>query len=228
MGGRLRTLLAAAAAVAAAVVDAAVMLKVNGAVVTAPGSYARAAVSSFSLDTGVARFSFSSSFEGSSVVVNGSELLVGATSASFYVDAAGNNYPSWVELRVLRVNVSDLVEVALIDSNASTPLRYELHYVARAGVPGLYGYMVLAAVANAGISEVRHNTRWNRCKLFRAVSSEREGIPPLGELMGTAPYGYTVQDSTWNVTGIPAPSLPCPDTNLGSLPDGYGYPYVWR
>jgi hypothetical protein len=224
MGARL---LAAAVAVAA-VADAAVTLKVNGAVVAAPGSFARAAVSSFSLDTGVARFSFSSSFEGSSVVVNGSELLVGATSASFYVDAAGNNYPSWAELRVLRVNASDLVEVALMDSAASTPLRYELHYVARAGVPGLYAYLVLTAVANASLTEVRHNTRWNRCKLFRAVSAERVGIPPLGELMGTAPYGTTVQDSTWNVSGLPAPGLPCPDTNLGSLPDGYSYPYVWR
>ena len=87
---------------------------------------------------------------------------------------------------------------------------------------------MLTAVAPAGITEVRHVTRWNRCKLNHIFNVARGiAIHPTGEYLGTV---EGVQDSTWRVDGVNNPSLACPNDNSGNIypnevynPNGY----VW-
>lgn len=195
---------------------------VNGAAAVV-GSYSVSSVSSLVLDTGAVRITLGPpSMEASSVIIaNGTiEVLRGATGASFYVDAAGNNGASWSVVRVLRLTAT-LAEVALVDTTGS-PLRHELHYILQAGVPAFYYFHVLTAVAPAGISEVRFNTRWNRCTLNHAYNHERgaDFIIPTGAYLATQ---QGVQDSTWRVDGVNNPSLPCPSDNSGNVPNGYVY-----
>ena len=191
---------------------AAVSLTVNGAAATVR-DYTASSVTSMVIDSGVVRFSFNSQLQGSGTWVNGSELLVGATGASFYVDAAGNNGLSPDIVRVVRLS-STLAEVALIDTNGY-PLRHELRYIVRDGVPGVYAYHILSAVNYTSISEVRFNTRWNRCKLNTAYTAERVGIIPTGAFLDTQ---QSVQDSTWRIINESNnPSLACPSDNAGNV-----------
>ena len=127
------------------------------------GTLSASAVSSMVLSTGTMTIHFDSAFHAYSVIVNGSEVLQGATGSSFYVDSAGNNGMSVDTVKVLRLR-PDLAEVALLDTIGS-PLRHELHYVVRQGVTGFYAYHVLSVApgASPSISEVRFISRWNRC-----------------------------------------------------------------
>lgn len=199
---------------ALAAIHGAVTLTINGAVPAVGAEVAASSVTSMVIDSGSARFSFNSRLQGSSGVVNGSELLSGATGTSFYVDAAGNNGMTPTVVRVLRLS-STLAEVALVDTTGS-PLRYELRYIARDGVPGLYSFLVASAVANTSITEMRFNTRWNRCKLGRAYSAERDGSIPTGAFLDTQ---VVLQDSTWRIAdgAVNNPALACPADNAGDV-----------
>ena len=220
---RLRLLAAAALALGA---RAAVSVVVDGVRATAPRVYPRASVGAIQLSAGAAVFSLRSSAQAYSATVNGSELLAGATGASSYVDAAGNNGMNPTLFRVWRVN-STFADVGFVD-NTSSPLQYELHHILRDGHSALYSYVVVTAVRAAFVSELRHVTRWNRCKLPWAFTAERSDVIPHGELLGVSPV---VQDSTWLIeTGVNNASLACPATNAGTLPRACtwcAYPYVY-
>lgn len=109
---------------------------------------------------------------------------------SFYVDwNAGKNHDSLLcdTVRVVRLQ-DDLVEVAFIDST-NTYMRAEHHLILKGDVRGLYGYVVLTMQQDAGLNEVRMNTRWNRCLFNRAFNYERKAdqkqptyacVPPAG------------------------------------------------
>jgi rhamnogalacturonan endolyase len=227
-----------------------VRLLLNGAR-GATGAFAfPAEVGTLVLDNGLIRFTFGrddaaggivtgwtdTSITASSVVVDGTELAHNLNGIaprdpdrehSFYIDASGGKSRLVCsQVEVLRES-DDLVEVAFVDTT-SAPLRHEHHLVMRRGRRGLYGYDVLANVADAptSINEVRMNTRWDRSIFDHAFNWERGG--------GQQPtYAYLltqqkVQDETWLVDGVNDPALPSPDSNSGNLPAGTVYTkYNW-
>ena len=104
-------------------------------------------------------------------------------------------------------------QVALADT-LHPRRRLEQHVVMTVGVRGVYTYTAMTVVADGeALSEIRHNTRWDRCLLNYAFNHER----PVGQ-QPTYPYLYTqekLQDETWMVDGKNNPALPCPADNAG-------------
>jgi rhamnogalacturonan endolyase len=217
----------------------------------ATGTFAfPAEVDTVVMDNGLIRITFSrddaaggivtgwadTSITASSVVVDGTELAHNLNGIaprdpdrehSFYVDASGGRSRLVCsQVRVVRL-ADDLVEVAFVDITSS-PLRHEHHLIMRRGRRGLYGYDILANVADTAtsINEVRMNTRWDRSIFDHAFNRERGG--------GQQPtYAYLltqqkVQDETWLVDGVNNPGLPSPDSNSGNLAAGTVYTkYNW-
>lgn len=161
-----------------------------------------------------------------STVLNGMQLSHNLTGASYYVDASGGKQTLVVDtVKIIRVG-ADVVEAAWIDSK-SVPLQHEHHIIMTADTAGLFGYDIMTASAPFSISEVRLNTRWDRCLLNRPFQFER------GNDTQQPTYAYLdtqvkVQDETWRVDGVNNAALPCPDDNAGGLPAGYTYTkYDW-
>ena len=111
-----------------------------------------------------------------------------------------------------------LVEVAWVDSS-STPLQHEHHLIMTADTRGLYGYNILTAAQATSISEVRMNTRWDRCIMNNSWNFERGA----NTRQPTYAYLFTqdkLSDETWRVDGKPNPALACPTDNHAGLPAG--------
>lgn len=156
-----------------------------------------------------------------SLVLNGTELahnLNGESprdpdrAHSFYIDAGGGvTRLVCTSVTVLRL-APDLAELSFVD-NTSTPLQHAHHVVVRAGVAGIYGFVVTTVVAPTTLSEVRMNARFDRGVLDHTYTDER-GV-------GQQPtYAYLelmqkVGDETWVVNGSNAPALPWPESNGG-------------
>ena len=107
-----------------------------------------------------------------SAMMNGTELLKGADGNSWYIDSGGGKaYLICDHVRIVRLT-DILVEAAWVDTR-SNPLQHEHHLIMSSDVAGIYAYNILHAVAATSISEVRFNTRWNRCLLNHAYNAER-------------------------------------------------------
>ena len=163
----------------------------------------------------------------SDVVVNGVNIAHNisgedgdpSATQSFYIDSGGGKgtFLRCDTIKILRLSAS-LVEAAWVDTK-STPLRHEHHLIMTADTRGLYGYDILTSVQATSISEVRMNTRWDRCILNNSWNFER------GRDLRQPSYAYLftqqqLQDETWRVDGVPNASLPCPTDNHAGLPAG--------
>ena len=178
------------------------------------------------LDNGLVRFTFGrDNATATSIIVDGVELAHNLTGQSFYVDAGGGaSRLVCSQIRVLRLS-ADLVEVAFVDTT-STPLRHEHHLIMRRGKRGLYGYVILEAVAPTSINEVRMNVRWDRSIFDHAYNWERgKGQQPTYAYLATQDR---IGDETWIIDGVNNPNLPSPESNSGNLPPGSVYTkYNW-
>ena len=187
--------------------SAAVTLTLNGAAAKV-GNYSMSTVNSVVFDNGNVRFTFgpgSGTILLTSALVAGVEIAHNLTGESFYIDAAGNGALVCTTVEVRRVS-PDLVEAVFHDTT-SRPLQHSHHLIMTSTTDGLYGYDVMTAVADTGISEVRFNVRWDRCTLNHGYNYERghDSQQP------TYAYLYTqdkIQDETWRVDGVNNPSLP--------------------
>ena len=182
-----------------------------------------------------------------SLVVNGTELahnLNGETQHpphyahgdpdrqhSFYVDSGGGTARLvCTAVQVVRLT-NELVEIAFLDTTSS-PLQHEHHLIVRRGVPGIYGFDILTAVAATEISEVRMNARFDRGVLDHCYNDERGvGQQPTYaylEACTDETPSCKVGDETFILNGSNAPNLPWPESNSGNYPAGYVYSkYEW-
>ena len=225
-----RLLLAAATlSLLAAVAGGPTSLTVNGAPAVVGEYTFPSQASTVVFGNGLARLTFGRS--GSTIllqsaIVNGTDLLNGASGNSYYIDSGGGSASLVCDhIKILRVSPS-LVEAAWVDSHSPT-LQHEHHLIMVPDVAGIYGYNILTAVQQTSISEVRLNSRWNRCILNRPFNHER------GHDSQQLVYAYLytqkqLQDETWMVDGKNNASLLCPDDNAGHYDAGEVYTkYIW-
>ena len=115
--------------------------------------------------------------------------------------------------------------VILTPSHPNSPPQHDLHMIMTSDVRGVYMFNIMRAVAATSISEVRFNSRWDRCILNQVYNFERgAGRQPMYAFLDTQDK---IQDETWRLTrSTPDPSLPCPADNNGLLPQGFVYTKV--
>ena len=134
-------------------------------------------------------------------------------------------------VRVLRL-APDLAELAFVDS-AAPALRLEHHVVVRAGVAGLYSFVVATAAgaqAAAPLGALRLVARLDRGVLDHAFSDERgAGQQPTSAYLALmpAPPAPGAAGLAWMTNGSNAPGLPFPGSNGGNLPAGVYSDFDW-
>ena len=218
-----RTAVLAAAAALSCVTAGPVSLTVNGAPAVVGEYTFPAQAKDVVVDNGLFKLTWGQT--GSSIllhsgIINGTELVVGATGNSWYVDSGGGSASLVCDhIKILRVTPA-LVEFAWVDSHSNT-LQHEHHMIVTDTMMGVYGYNIMTAAQATSISEVRFNSRWNRCLFDHSYNSERghdTQMPTYAYLESAA--CTKIQDETWRVDGKSAANLACPTDNEGRLPAG--------
>lgn len=123
------------------------------------------------------------------------------TNSGVYFDytAASNTQPSYAKAEIVK-NTADMVEVLYTDNTSD--LQFQLGYVMRKGVNGLYMYVIAngtARSADVNLREARIVTRLNDYFTYGYVSDRMQGTLPTVATMKSVDTSGKIQDATFRM-----------------------------
>lgn len=123
------------------------------------------------------------------------------TSSGVYFDytAASNTQPSYYKAEIVK-NTADMVEVLYTDNTSD--LQFQLGYVMRKGVNGIYMYVIANGTsksADVNLREARIVTRLNDYFTYGYVSDRMQGTLPTVATMKSVDTSGKIQDATFRM-----------------------------
>lgn len=123
------------------------------------------------------------------------------TSNGIYFDytAKTNTQPSYSKAQIIK-NSKDMVEVRYIDD--SSDLQFQLGYIMRKGVNGIYMYVMATgtpASSSVGLREARVCTRLNDYFTYGYVNDRMQGTLPTAATMKQVDKSGKIQDATFRL-----------------------------
>lgn len=123
------------------------------------------------------------------------------TSSGVYFDytAASNTQPSYSKAEIVK-NTDDLVEVLYTDNTSD--LQFQLGYIMRKGVNGIYMYVIAngtSSSADVNLREARIVTRLNDYFTYGYVTDRMQGTLPTVATMKAVDTSGKIQDATFRL-----------------------------
>lgn len=123
------------------------------------------------------------------------------TSNGIYFDytAKANTQPSYSKAQIIK-NTKDMVEVRYTDD--SSDLQFQLGYIMRKGVNGIYMYIIAngtSASSSVGLREARVCTRLNDYFTYGYVNDRMQGTLPTAATMKKVDQSGKIQDATFKL-----------------------------
>lgn len=125
--------------------------------------------------------------------------VLGSNGIYFDYTAASNTQPSYSKAEIVK-NTPDLVEVRYTDN--SSDLQFQLGYIMRKGVNGVYMYVIANGTAsseNVNLREARVCTRLNDYFTYGFVTDRMQGTLPTVATMQKVDNSGKIQDATFRM-----------------------------
>ncbi len=125
--------------------------------------------------------------------------LLGSNGIYFDYTAASNTQPSYSKAEIIR-NTADLVEVRYTDNTSS--LQFQLGYIMRKGVNGIYMYVIAngtSSSADVNLREARVCTRLSDYFTYGFVTDRMQGTLPTATTMQSVDTSGKIQDATFRM-----------------------------
>jgi rhamnogalacturonan endolyase len=156
-------------------------------------------------------------------VAQGTSNMMAAGNSMYVSESAGGGYVIDASSTSVLQQTPELVELSFVDtSGAPHDMDWDLHYVMRRGVSGLYYFLITQVGTTTHpnpvtLSELRSVQTFDPTIFVNGYSGERHGLLPTPSQLQAA---KTVEDATYLLTTPPDP-LPA----VSSLPDVVGQGY---